>query len=474
MYQISHISKLFDLHTKKKPQSKNKNEHLLPVYMNVEHIDIDLRKFKVVNKLLPSKHHDELLSIINPFYYNQFNVTYFDMLQSQQELLDFLEYIPLNLQSIHKYIKYSIALITVLQRKINKHKFMTSVEFMNQYKEFTYLFINTIPLRKIMLFGIVTAHSSMQDVENNSKFKIVLNDNITCLINGVKVKEFKKLYSQKLCIKGEIRINYTDCSFYFLIDDMDLINEVQLLVFNEKVALYIERIFLKHQWNLQHTNIDEELIQMLDQWYSFSQLKYLKDIDQQCLLYIKECTKPPIFLYKSSLKLYNDLTVAIFFQLLHMFYGKIGFISLHDELRKNLKVCKMLINFLKRQHGTMSDPQFRLLFKNLQHNVIKDFDVIFELFFIKGIISSIDIIEMCELIYSKAIQYLKYTSNLTICVRLKRYLRNEEIMRFLVKHVCYNYLDLRASKDSSDAKKILKNIELNEENEELVIHIHIK
>ena len=442
--------------------------------MNVEHINIDLKRFRVVNKLLPTKPYDDILKIINPSYYNQFNATYFSALQSHQELFEFLEYIPLDSKTIHKYVRFSIALIAVLQRQINKHEIMTSSEFMNQYKTFKYFFINTIPIKKMMLFGTVVAHSSMQDVENNPKFKIVLDDNISCLINGLKVKDFPNLYNQKVCVKGEIRINYDDCSFYFLLDDINFINEAQLLVFNQKIAFVIEHIFIKHTWNLQDTNIDEELIESLQQWYSFSQLKYLKDIDPQCLSHLKECTMPPIVLNKGSLKLYNDLSVAIFFHLLHMFYNKNEVINVHDVLRKNLKVCKMLINFLKRQHKNMSDPQFRLLFKSLQHRVMSDFDVIFEMFSTNENVSSIDIIEMCELIYSKAIQYLKYTNNSTICVRLERYLKNEAIMVFLVKHVCYNYLDLKNSKDSPQGKKLLRDIEVNESNGEITIKIHIK
>lgn len=442
--------------------------------MNVEHINIDLKKFKVINKLLPSSPHDGILEVINPSYYNQFNTTYFNALQSHRELFDFLEYIPLNSKSINKYINFSIALTTVLQRKITKHDVMTSSEFMNQYRTFKYLFINTAPIKKSMLFGTVTAHSSMQDAENNSKFKIVLDNDILCLINGLKVKAFQNLYNQKLCVKGEVRINYDDCSFYFLIDDISVISEAQLVVFNQKIAVLIEHAFLNHSWKLEDTYIDEELIQILQQWYLFSQLNYLEDIDQLCVSHLKVSAMPPIALNESCLRLYNDLKVAIFFHLLHMFYDKNEVVDLHCVLRKNFKVCKMLINFLKKQHNLMSDPEFRLLFKSLQHSVIADFDVIFELFSTDRHVSSIAVIELCELIYSKVIQYLKYTSNSTICVRLERYLKSEEIMGFLVKHVCYNYLDLKSSKDSSQGKKMLQEVELEESNEGLCIKFHIK
>lgn len=61
-----------------------------------------------------------------------------------------------------------------------------------------------------------------------------------------------------------------------------------------------------------------------------------------------------------------------------------------------------------------------------------------------------------------------------ITVRLKTFLKDENIMMYLVKHVCYNYLTLKYAKDTVDKDKCLSKIEVVEQhNDELEVTIHV-
>lgn len=133
----------------------------------------------------------------------------------------------------------------------------------------------------------------------------------------------------------------------------------------------------------------------------------------------------------------------------------------------------MIINFIKKEHKSMTDPEFRLLFKSLQYRVITDFTHIFAHFTTNNSISSIHVVELCELVYTKISLYLKYSDNLKITVKLNRFLNDDTLMQFLVKHVCYNYLDLKSENDKPVQGKHLNQIQIKREDDELIVVILI-
>lgn len=444
--------------------------------MDDDYIEIDLNKFKVINSLLPIKpKNTKTLTIVNPSLYNDFFTNYFDEIRSKPDVYDFISYVPLSIEIIEKYIKVSIVLNIVLKKKLKNTNINPNLDFMKQYKTFKYLFINTTPIKKIMLFGIITAHGYMQDVEQVPNFKFILNENVLCLIKGSKIKMIKELINKKVKLKGEIRFNKEDFNYYFMIDDIEFINHVQLTIYKNKIVKIVEEILINHQWDMKKTHIDEQLAHILDQWYHFSQLSYLPGIDQKCLIHLNKCMIPPVIcINKSNSSMYDNLKVAVFFNLLHTFYENITNVDLINELKTNYKICKMIINFIKKEHLHISDPEYRFFFKSLQHRIITDFSNIFVHYLNDGLINGIEVVELCELMYSKINLYLKYSSNLKITVRLKTFLKDENIMMYLVKHVCYNYLTLKYAKDTVDKDKCLSKIEVVEQhNDELEVTIHV-
>ena len=328
--------------------------------MSDDYISIDLNKFKVINSLLPSKHEDKTtLTVVNPCHYNRFHESYFKSIQSTPVLYNFLVYVPLSLNTICKYIKLSIAMNEVLKKKLSRLG-NTNGEFMHQFRSLKYLFINTVPIKKIMLFGKITAHGYMPDVENTSQFKILLNKNTLCLIDGKKIpRGVKELVDKAVKLKGEIRINVEDHSFYFVIDDIEFLGNVQLKCFTCKIVTGIEDVLINTQWNVDNTSIDQNVVDRFQQWCEFTKANYLDKIDDECKILLQKCDLPiTVLINEQNQKLYEDLKVAIFFNLLHTFYEKNIQLDLRKELKNNFKICKMIINTIKKEHKNMTDPVF--------------------------------------------------------------------------------------------------------------------
>ncbi|XBW36176.1 hypothetical protein QEN19_001756 [Hanseniaspora menglaensis] len=464
---------------------------------------IDLKNEKhVLSKLLPPTFaNQEYLILYETFLFEYFNINF---LQQDEK------YVEVTVYLILKYLKFSIALHKTYKNELNKPKRQEYKEklryihtrYLKRFKAFfpqtsktgavyhpnfafsfnSYIFIGNKPLRNVSITGTITGHDfidleTMNKVESIKNIKFFLDDcsvplnsefddEILCLIPCFKTEiNISHLIGQRVQVRGKLQIKEHENAVIIIVDDFCWIKDIFQEVINHKISKINDTFLETYEWilpsNTAFQTDNNKFVKRRCQWEQY-RVKYT-----ELLLYGKssiskrydltnlfiKLNKPPELRIVTTKE--KDIMRAtenlIFLEILRQCYELIEkdnkVINFLYEFNNNSRIANIMVGAIGKLKNTIGDAVF-LYFDDMKILLVRTF---FTAFNQKKYILSQELIEYCEQIYIN-IKNKLYDSNETLVIECCTdvFIDNKEFVYVIVKHVCYNYLQIKFSSDISN------------------------
>lgn len=488
----------------------------------------------ILAKLLPSSFKKkDYLALYHPFLFNYFHFSFLKQDHKCVEISIYFLYKYLRFSLIITSI-YKKALARQ-NRSIQKGKLLYLHErYVKQFRSYlissteteaefygsstlntaNYLLVGNKPINDVSLTGTITGHEfidfELSNVYRKMGFiKIYLDDcsvpldsefddDVFCIVPGFKFeKDLKKFIGLKVQIKGKLHIDEMEQRITIRVYDLCIIQDIFHEIINHKIASNTIRHLENVEWVLpkEQLHIQEPYSKYLIKkvlWENYK-AKYLAEREQSKInglkgmnerydmvqMFAKLSTPPELrFIRKTDSKMLENLECIIFLELLKISYrneGKSNFvIDINQEFEENEKILKAMAACIESLNYVPAGSAL-LFFQHLKLICLTAFEKSFKL--CSNGFCSHELISFCENIYIKLKKRIHYSDDSSIIqCHADVFIDNEKFLYILVKHVCYNYLDIRFNKDTLNEmypKTTLEKIKIQIKNK-VTITLYIK
>lgn len=378
-----------------------------------------------------------------------------------------------------------------------------------------YLFVGNKPITEVCLTGTITGHEFINfqkpnDYQKMGDIKMYLDDcsvpldsffddDIVCIVPSSKFeKNLKQLLGLNIQIKGKLQINELEKKISIRVFDLIIIKDKFHEIMNHMISNINVNFLENEDWILPKKQSDcnyiknKHLFQKI-QWETY-RTKYLTrsivernkifDIrfNQRYFMYMLfgKLIKPPEFEIEtvSEKESLQNMEILIFLELLKKCYTLQGkteiIIDLEYEFGNDPKIVTIIMNFIKKFKRNVQTVIVLLYFDYVKSICLQSFSNYFKNSNKK--INSYDIIFYCESIYIKLKKRIHYYQDRSVIhCNINLFIDNECFLYILVKHICYNYLNIKFSNDISHETEqniILKKIVIEKkDNLKIILHL---
>ncbi|KAL6926994.1 hypothetical protein ACO0SA_004080 [Hanseniaspora valbyensis] len=353
-----------------------------------------------------------------------------------------------------------------------------------------YLFVGNKPITEISLTGTITGHEFINFQKPNDYQKMgdikmylddcsvpldsIFNDDIVCIVPSSKFeKNLKQFLGLKIQIKGKLQINEFEKKISIRVFDLKIIKDKFHEIMNRVISNINVNFLENEDWVLPKKQSDcnyiknKHLLQKI-QWETY-RTKYLtRSVDERNKIFdirfnqryfmytlFEKLTEPPEFEIKtvSEKESLQNMEILIFLELLKKCYALQGktenTIDFDYEFGNDPKIVTLIINFIKKLRENVQTDIALLYFDYVKSICLQSFSNYFKNSNKK--INSNEIIFYCESIYIKLKKRIHYYQDRSVIhCSIDLFIDNECFLYILVKHICYNYLNIKFSKDVTD------------------------
>lgn len=370
------------------------------------------------------------------------------------------------------------------------------------YNSKNYLFIGNKPLTEISLSGTIVGHQFVDfahpwRIPNMGTIQVYLDDcsvplncgfedDIVCVIPSRKLKKgVRKLVGEKVQIKGRISIDSMKKEIIINAFDILFLDGVAHEITNHKIANQNVELLETVGWvlplrGIDSSNMDTKFFTRKLQWERYREKHFTQNLRENSPFsstkingrydlfnYFLYLIKPPELrlLNESHAGIICDLENVIFLEILKKCYQSLdtfnSVVDLTQEFDTNTKIADAIIHCIKQINHIESDAVL-LYFNHVKSTCLASFSKYFKNS--DYIVDPEKLVDYCEKLYIKLKKRLYYNSQQhIISCHTELYIENSNLLYVLVKHVCYNYLQIKFAEDSDNLQNrdiFLENIKI--------------